>query len=372
MYQLIESIAIRSCRQHYTNYCRLGVNHHLIYFVLLLIGSVMVTNRVIIRSFEYSLSQFRHGIVKGVVSMIRSLNVSKIVVIAYIVGLVLLDTTTQGVVYGVDHDEVFNAIQEIPDEPQPPAPGAGQAGGGGVVAEADLKIHDNQNVHNGSVSRHLAECIRRLRDKEGPERPHEEVYGQIRQYLRASQHLRSDEAVDTLDVMYNLNGQHTLSQLREMDIVRLVWQRIHDPVNVAHVDDLKQSLLLQLADCKSAGGILCLTGRVTRVVQSLECIDAENIVDLKPLWAIKPQIASYCSRYTDKLLPKVSEEYRQAFLTDNEKRTGKQSEMARQYARCVKRNLDRKFQMMYLDTGLLTSSQLDSLKQAYYEGIDQL
>src|SRR6185295_9520863 len=106
----------------------------------------------------------------------------------------------------------------------------------------------------------------------------------IREYLMSWTHQSSAYALDVLDQIHNINASHIGTGLSEMEILRLVWQRIKHPLNHAQQNDLKESLAMQLGDCKPNGVIMCITGRITRVLQSLECIDAENIVDLKPLW----------------------------------------------------------------------------------------
>ena len=363
IYLMIETILIKTIRHQVSELRTLGLTKNFGYFMILLIAGLIMANHWLSGSIDYSVSQFKLGITRGIFSLFRSLNNVKIFLFICIIGLVIFDGLFEGVIVGFEDLEEFGGpVRQLP----------------AVQPTADLKMDDNQNVHNSSLSRHLAECIRRLREANDNKTPYrdqmETTYTQIREYIRASQHARSDEAIDTLDVIHNINGHHTMSDLSEMEILVLVWHRINSEINQSHLDDLKQSLLLQLADCKmpQGAGILCLTGRVARIVQSLECIDAGNIVDLKPLWAIREQIATYCSRYTDKLLPLLSENYREAFVTDSEKRTPEQKRLFRQYVDCVKKNLDRKFRKTYLDTKLLSEDQLNKLKESYYHGIDQL
>jgi hypothetical protein len=238
---------------------------------------------------------------------------------------------------------------------------------------ANLNRNDAQNVHNGGITRHVIDSIKKITEKEKQNGVEPmttmATYTEIRQYLMQSPKETSGQALDVLDHMHNFNDRHTASGLNEMEILRMVWQRIKYPINTSRVDDLKESLLLQMADCKPNNTLMCITGRISRIVQSLECIDMENLVDLKPLWAIKDQIAEYFSRYSDKLLNRVPAHYREAY--EATERTPHQVELVKKFTECLKLNLGLKFKAMYLDTGILTSKELCELSKNFYDFLDQ-
>ena len=240
-----------------------------------------------------------------------------------------------------------------------------------IDLDADLDMNDGQNVHNGTITKHAVESIKRLVDHEKSNsiipQTLSDIHTEIQSYLTLSNHPSSRIAIDVLNEIYNFNHNHVASGLREMEILRLIWQRIKNPINHDKLTDLKMSLLMQLVDCKPNGTLMCLTGRVTRMLQTLECIDNEHIVDLKPLWAIKEQIGDYCSRYYDKLLKKIPPNYTNAQESFN--RTPEQKILTTNFNNCLKKNLNQKFKIMYIDTKILTSEQLNELTATYYENI---
>jgi len=244
-----------------------------------------------------------------------------------------------------------------------------------VNVNADLNMNDRQNVHNGTVSKHVIEAVKKLVEKEKQNKikpqPYNEIYREIREHLMGWTHPSVGTALDVLDQIHNLNAHHVGTNLTEMEILRLVWQRIKHPINEQQCNDLKESLAIQLIDCKPNGGsIMCITGRITRILQTLECIDAENIVDLKPLWAIKEHIADYCGRYSDKLLDRSPQKYKDAY--NALKRNPDQDKLVEKYNRCLRVNLDKKFKLMYLDTNILTNKQLNELTKTYYDNFQNL
>jgi len=79
--------------------------------------------------------------------------------------------------------------------------------------------------------------------------------------------------------------------LNEMDILLMVWHRICDECNVDVCGELKSSLLEAMADSAITIDMpYCLTGRISRIVQSLQCLDSDGIVDIKSLDTIRREI----------------------------------------------------------------------------------
>lgn len=239
---------------------------------------------------------------------------------------------------------------------------------------ADLNMNDKQNVHNGAISKYVKEAVNKLIENEQKnfiqKQSLNQIHREIHQYLTDSLHPSAIIASDILDQIYNMNAFHTSTNLNEMEILRLVWQRIKNPVNIDVINDLKESLLVQLADCRQNGSIMCITGRITRILQTLECIDAENIVNLKPLWAIKENIAEYFSHYVNKLLNKVPQKYKIAF--ENIERSSQDVILVENFNRCLTKNLNNKFKLMYLDTLILNQKQLDELALEYFQNIENI
>jgi hypothetical protein len=241
----------------------------------------------------------------------------------------------------------------------------------GGANDANLNLNDNQNVHNATLSRHVIESIKKLVTKEADnniiKKSQLQVYNEIRQYLLDCKS-SSTIALDVIDTIHKSNNIHIGSNLTEMEIIRLIWQRIDHPVNDKVKNDLCDALRLQLNDCKPNGVIMCLTGRVSRILQTLECVDAEGVVDLKPMWVIKEQIAEYCGKYSDKLFKRVPIKYQQAF--ESLERTPEQTQLAEDYIKCLRSNLERKFTRCYVEKNILSQHQLDNLTKDYYDHLD--
>lgn len=217
---------------------------------------------------------------------------------------------------------------------------------------------DTQNVHDSTVTKYVIDAVKKLGELKSPTT---QIFADVVEYARQSTDPKGPKALDALLNILENNGFHQATKKTEMEIVGLVWQRIHEPVNQAHVDDLRQMLIQELADIQN----VCLVGRISRILQTLESLDAENIVNLKPTWAINEEITQYCATYINKLTKKVAPEYRTAI--DTLDRTPEQEEMARQFYACIKDNLQKRFRISYIETNILTQEKLDKITKPLFE-----
>ncbi len=103
---------------------------------------------------------------------------------------------------------------------------------------------------------------------------------------------KKEEAYSTLKSIIRINGFVNSIDMRESDVLLLVWSRIMDPINKDVAEELKSNLVESMADGTIAvDSPYCLTGRVTRIVQSLESIDKGNIVNIKSTECVKDEIS---------------------------------------------------------------------------------
>lgn len=181
--------------------------------------------------------------------------------------------------------------------------------GGGHPQEAGP--NDTQNVHDTTVQAHIIEAVNKLKNRvPTPQISTTDTVAQIKHYI-----LTEYEGDDTVkeNALYSIkkinkyNGIIGNLNMNELEVLQLVWNRILDPINKDRAKTLKENLVLQLADVVYNGEeIYCVQGRVTRVIQSLEHADIEEVVTLKPLWAIKEEIANFFPRYRNNYIAQLS------------------------------------------------------------------
>jgi hypothetical protein len=103
-----------------------------------------------------------------------------------------------------------------------------------------------------------------------------------------------DAIYSTLKTMIKFNEYIISVNCSEIDVLTLVWSRINDPVNKSVKTELVENLFEQLYDSNidhETDHSRCLTGRVTRIIQSLESLDKEDIVNIVSTSSIKREIS---------------------------------------------------------------------------------
>jgi hypothetical protein len=127
----------------------------------------------------------------------------------------------------------------------------------------------------------------------------EQTMKQIKEFIFNKYHGKYEEkenAYNAVRTVELVNGKLVSTNKTELEILMMVWQRIRDPINKDVADELKNNLLGSLSDSMVNTGrdnmynTYCLVGRVTRIVQSLQSLDVENIVNIKSVDIIAKEI----------------------------------------------------------------------------------
>lgn len=235
----------------------------------------------------------------------------------------------------------------------------------------DLVIEDTHNVHNSCLKRGFLKIIKELQGSDQQHYTIDTSINAIYDLIRSNKTKPFqvlDNAARSLEQIDHLNAIYQAVNIYEKEVIRLVWERINHPINQNKINDLYDSIIEQLADCQTENNdIQCCEGRVMRVIQSLECLDTENIVNLRPMWAYKEEIANQIPLYRDKILNKLPPEYKQ--LYDKLDLTDKDKEFLNKFNQCLIKNLTRKFEKDYISKGLLTKEELHDITQVYYDSL---
>lgn len=170
----------------------------------------------------------------------------------------------------------------------------------------DIRVFDNvvrndtnTDVHNHQIQEGLRESIRQLDEwyKTVPESQRltkAETFKSVKEFLFGGYKDkldRKEKAYGTIRYIEKTDGKLQPVNLTEGEILQRVWQRINDPVNREVCDDLRNNLLDLLADSAIKIDVsYCLVGRITRMVQSLQCIDKAGLVDIKTIGIVAKEI----------------------------------------------------------------------------------
>lgn len=158
----------------------------------------------------------------------------------------------------------------------------------------DTPMHriDPQNVHDHGVTQTTSYNIDKLRNEPtgGVSTDMEEVVNAI---LEASD-VDENTKVDALHVIDNLSdSQHSRFNVSEKDTLSMVWGKIRGH---EHRTNLTETLAKQLASGVENGYTVCSSGKIARIVGTLDGVGNETV---KPIWAIKDELANMAVRVRD-------------------------------------------------------------------------
>jgi hypothetical protein len=177
-----------------------------------------------------------------------------------------------------------------------------------VLSTIPIAFDDDQNVHDHGVVASLRQRASGIGVSKtaGGGAAQEEVMDAIVQREDIPEDIRAD-AVHFLSE--NVDDEHhagvNTSTKKALDVV---WQRIQNIEDPELKGNALDTLARQMADGYNHGHVVCPTGRIARILGSLDGV-VDDVQPVKPSWAIKEEIASLAARYSEEARgPEVFEE----------------------------------------------------------------
>jgi len=203
------------------------------------------------------------------------------------------------------------------------------------------------DVHDHTVQESLVKSFSKLSEKISHANDStEEIKKAIFEYGKTDVEM-AERAYSTLRTMMKYNGKLSSINTDELTVLNMVWARIMDPVNEKVKQDLTDNLIRQLSEASlTLDQSRCLSGRIARIIQSLEAIDAENIVNI----ASSEDIRRELSDKVPVLIAGYTED-----LDNTEK---------------LKQFVDMELRKDYVETKLLTEAEYLRIVKDYLEAIE--
>jgi hypothetical protein len=212
--------------------------------------------------------------------------------------------------------------------------------------------NDMHNVHDSGVLGTIRKSITNLQQQTKINIPLESSLKEIRDFIFGlPNNDKKKDANLALDAMERSFLPLSSTNIKEVDALHLVWNRIHDDVNKDNKKALQENLMEELAECIEHDKPVCSTGRFTRILDTLNAVDPA--VQIKPLYALKDEMLNSCALIRKSMydaLPE-SEKIHIDGLHENEFQTN--------FANKVKDQIKSQLEKDYVDTQVLTKDQLD-------------
>jgi hypothetical protein len=248
--------------------------------------------------------------------------------------------------------------RQAPQAPQAPRgvirnPNGGRATTGDE--EDTLPVHqrnDMHNVHDSGVLGTIRKSINNLQQSTKIEIPLTSSLKGIRDLIFGlPNNDKKKDANLALDAMERSFLPLSSTNIKEVDALHLVWNRIHDNVNKDNKKALKENLMEELAECIEHDKPVCSTGRFTRILDTLNAVDPA--VQIKPMYALKNEMMDKCAVIRKSLYDALPEPERVHVDGTHE------NEFQTNFTDKVKEQIKSQMGKDYVNTQVLTQDQLD-------------
>ena len=221
-------------------------------------------------------------------------------------------------------------------------------------------ISDPQNARDHVVVNSAKQSMERLRASTNIQYDVPTTFKMLHEYITNQCDLseaKRESAADVLKEMAKGIANLGYEQSKEIEALHLVWNRIQSQTYAQ--DKEKRTLLIdnlvcELAECIEYGEFVCPTGRLNRIIDSLNFLDP--IVKIQPQWAVRQTMVAKAGAIEKTMLNKCRGEIRDA--VKNPKPNARERQLANEFSQKLKSAIDRDLTRSYVDTGLMTKELL--------------
>lgn len=225
-----------------------------------------------------------------------------------------------------------------------------------VAATAPIR-EDGQNVHDSTVVRTVQASVDRLRNAVGGQPNSQDTALQIRQLI-ASADVTSDKkkkAMQALDTIERTNQTISTTNTSELELLDLVWKRIHHKDNKDNERVLQENLVNELSESIEHDLPVCSTGRFTRVLDTLNGVD--ELVEIKPKWALQKELVEKAGVIYKEQVNKLPDGHRIAVEAIDP--GPEQQATCETVINEIKSTIRDNFKTSYVDSGVMTEDALN-------------
>lgn len=240
-----------------------------------------------------------------------------------------------------------------------------------VIAEdnIDLMKEDRHTPHNTMIVMNVNEAIKKLKKTDKKKYKRETIIEEIQKELCGED---MNEQIGLImeqikDLQRDIYEENEFVD-DELEILRLVWERINYEKNEMNIDNLTHNLKLALMECMDENdgqvSVMCREGRISRYVQIFEQSDFEkDIVVLKPLWIYKEEIGHIITENMDNYL-KQNKVFEKLFNMNENEMTQNRKKRYNKYLKQILTQIDKYIDEMYKH--IINEKELKHIKELFY------
>ena len=203
-------------------------------------------------------------------------------------------------------------------------------------------INDSQNVHGSAVQNAAKQKLQTIQ--------HSSNNNNSTDFIKYLENHSSQQNAAAIRVYESLSSSiHSKYDKSEQDVFKSVWERINASENQDRRDEMASVFIANLASGIERDSIVCSTGKIMRMIGSLDAMDANHELaqPLQPEWAIDTEMATAAAKIRADTL---------ASATTEQVATYESSQTNDQLAIQMKTQLEQKLRTDY--KGLVTDEML--------------
>lgn len=173
--------------------------------------------------------------------------------------------------------------------------------------------NQRQNSHDHGVTTSAQSTLKALQRDEKPAGNAVEALETL--LFSNAVDMNDEEKAKALEVLGSLASDRTHSGLgvSEREALDLVWERIRRVEDETTRNNAAETLCKQLASGFEHGTTVCSTGKIARLVSSLDGLDLDGHRSLTPVWAVKEELGSLAARVRTDVLKTATDAQRRAY-----------------------------------------------------------
>lgn len=177
---------------------------------------------------------------------------------------------------------------------------------------------DLQNSHDSAVVAAVKTNVQKLVDLEhGP--AYEDVVDQVSEMIQFSPDISQNELIDAQRVLRSLTTfTHGTFNTNEKSALQLVWNRIQSVDDPQVRINLIEQLGKQLASGVERDKVVCSTGKLTRIISTLDGTDQALTQTVRPLDMVKQELASLAAKIRTEQLGSYNDEQKKQYDLGND------------------------------------------------------
>jgi hypothetical protein len=229
----------------------------------------------------------------------------------------------------------------------------------------DPRRNDMHNTHNSQVVSTVANSVKKLSQNTKINIPVSETLKQIRNYIYTKPNSdRRNDALKSLESIERNILAISSVKMKEVDVLNIVWNSINSDKHSKNRDDIKDILYTQLSEMQEHGKSVCPTGRLERIVDTLNTFDED--VSIKPTYIINQEMMNKAALIRNKMFEKIKKEKGETLVNQYQMGTAPDQNI---FDDSLKKEILDKLRNDYVNSNIITENKFDSMTSKWIDEI---